>query len=76
MSSLAARKSAIAQDAAKQRNIRLDSADKIFAQRTGQPRDGLIAVGAVADQLRQQRIVVDGNVPAFVHAAIAADAGP
>src|SRR5208283_5249974 len=66
----------VAQDTAKQRKVRLDPADKIFAEGARKPRDGLIAVGAISDQLGQQRIVVDGHVPAFIHAAIAADAGP
>ena len=39
-------------------------------------RSLLRAIRAVADQLGQQRIVVDGNGPAFIHAAIAADSRP
>ena len=39
-----------------------------------QAADSLIAIRTVADQLGQQRIVVHGHGPAFVHAAVAANA--
>src|SRR5581483_4503681 len=53
----------IAQNTAEQRDVGLNSAYKILVQRSYQPRDRLLAVGAITDQLGQQRIVVNGNIP-------------
>src|SRR5579884_1256756 len=66
----------IAKNPAKQRNIGLDPAYKIFVQRPPQTHDHLLAVRAIPDQLRQQRIVIDRHRPAFVHAAVPANPRP
>ncbi len=74
VSRLPARKSGSLQDAAEQRDVGLDAADEVFVQSAQQAVDRLVAVLTVADQLGQQRIVFDGHVPAFIHAAVAPDA--
>ena len=63
----------LAQNATEQRKIRLDAAHEGFIQGAHQPRNGLGPVCAMADQLGQQRIIVNGYRPAFIHAAIQAD---
>ena len=63
----------IAQYSPEEGNVCLDPSDKIFVQRTGEAADGLLAIRPVANQLGQQRIVIHRNVPAFVHAAVAAN---
>ncbi len=74
MSSFAGAEVGIVQNAAEQRDVGLDAADEIFIQSARQTRDRLLAICSVADQLGQQRIVIDRHVPAFIHAAVAADA--
>src|SRR6185369_130920 len=62
----------IIQNAPEQRDISLDSAHEVFVQSPHQPAHGLFAVCAIPDQLGQQRVVINGNRPALVHAAVAA----
>ena len=43
-------------------------------QRALQPHDRLLPISSIADQLGEQRIVVDRHAPAFVHATVPPDA--
>ena len=66
----------VPQNAAKERNIRLDPAHKVLIERPLQTPDRLSPIRAVADQLGQQGIVIHGHGPALVHAAVPPDPGP
>src|SRR3546814_18583341 len=49
---------AVGEDALLQRDVGLDAVDDHFAQRPAHAADGLFAVGAVDDQLADQRAVI------------------
>ncbi len=60
---------------AKERQRRADAADLILADRASQPRDRLGARRRPDDELREQRVVVDRDLPSLVDAAVDANAG-
>ena len=50
--------------------------DPVARQRVRQPVQGLVAVPPAGDDLRQERVVVDGDHAARLHAALVAEPGP
>src|SRR5487761_2011020 len=50
--------------------------DHILVERAAQARDSLLAILSPADQLRQQRVIVQRDTHALIEAAIQADTWP
>src|SRR5580700_2419027 len=70
-----AQKFRIAENAEKKARVRFDSSDRVFFQRTPEPRNRLPAVLAPGDELAKHRIVFGGDSKAFVYAVIETDSG-
>src|SRR5580698_4892284 len=66
-------KVSIVQDSPEERKIALDPTHEIFIKRAPHSGKRLLPVSPIGNQRGQQRIIIDGHSPAFVHAAILAD---
>src|SRR5437879_6523734 len=60
----------LSEDAPEEADIGFDAGDGIFLEGAAETRDRLLAAVAPGDQLAQQRIVVRGDGPTFIHAFI------
>ena len=66
----------VLQHAAEKGDIGANALDFVFTQSPPQARDGLRAVRRPHGKFREQRIVFQRHLPAFVHSAVKADARP
>ena len=64
----------VLQNLAEEADVGADAAHVVFAQGADHALDGLLAVGAPDGQLGEQRVVLHGDGPAIVDAAIQANA--